>query len=140
MVVTGCVSLSPEGARVFVYRAPLDVSGEDHAMPGGCERLSATPQTVMTEEEMEGTDDPYRVERNEAGAAGANALLVLSQQVIPRRDTECSTASPITDCPGSSGAWFHVEFESYSCTPDAMQALDHVPHSSAATHAGAVGR
>jgi hypothetical protein len=77
----------------------------------------------MTELEMQGQKDPYRTERNQAGAAGANVLLVLLKQTVARHDFECPGSSPITDCPPSSGAWFRVVFESYACTPDALQAL-----------------
>ncbi len=77
----------------------------------------------MTELDMEGQKDPFRVERNEAGAAGANALLVLSRMTISRHDSECPGSSPITDCPPSFGAWFSVVIESYACTPDAVRRL-----------------
>ena len=140
VALTGCVSLSPEGARVSVYQAPLDASAEHRAMPQGCDRLSASPQTVMTEEEMDGIHDPYRVERNRAAAAGANALLVLSDQFMPRRQSSCAATLPITDCPGSSGAWYHVEFEQYSCTTAAMQALAHAPRVSPAADSPGVSR
>jgi hypothetical protein len=77
----------------------------------------------MPELDLEGQKDPFRAARNEAGAAGANALLVLSQMTISRRDLECPPSSPITDCPPSFGAWFRVVIESYTCTPDALQQL-----------------
>ena len=72
---------------------------------------------------MEGQKDPFRVERNEAGAAGANAMLVLSSMIISRHDPECPGSSPITDCAPSFGAWFRVVIESYACTPDAVREL-----------------
>ena len=77
----------------------------------------------MPELDFDGQKDPFRVERNEAGAAGANALLVLSQMTLSRRDSECPTSSPITDCPPGFGAWFQVVIESYACTPDAIREL-----------------
>jgi len=77
----------------------------------------------MTELDMEGQKDPFRVQRNEAGAAGGNVLLVLSRMEISRHDSECPASSPITDCPPSFGAWFDVVIEAYSCTPDALRTL-----------------
>jgi hypothetical protein len=72
---------------------------------------------------MEGQKDPFRRERNAAGAAGANALLVLSRMTVSRHDSECPGSSPITDCPPGFGAWFRVVIESYVCTPDALRGL-----------------
>jgi hypothetical protein len=89
-------------------------------MPAGCRLVASKPSIDMTELDMEGQKDPFRVQRNDAGAAGANALLVLSKVSVSRRDSECPNASPITDCPPSFGAWYRVVFESYSCTPDAL--------------------
>ena len=118
-----CVTLSQEGAGVSVYQAPLDAPPAKRAMPEGCVRRTTRPSVAMTELEMEGQKDPYRAERNLAGAAGSNVLLVLLKQTVARHDFECPGSSPITDCPPSSGAWFRVVFESYACTPDAVQAL-----------------
>ena len=81
----------------------------------------------MTEAEIEGQRDPYKAERASAAAAGANALLVLSKVIMPRRDFNCPPASRITDCPSSSGAWFQVVFESYACTADALKTLSTPP-------------
>jgi hypothetical protein len=52
-------------------------------------------------------------------------LLVLSKQVISRHDTECPGASPITDCPPSSGAWFDVVLETYSCSAESLDSITH---------------
>jgi hypothetical protein len=87
-------------------------------MPGGCRLLASSHPTSMTELEMQGQRDPYRAQRNTAGAAGADILLVRSRLVVSRRDPDCPAAAPITDCPPSSGAWFRVVFESYACGPD----------------------
>jgi hypothetical protein len=123
----GCVTLTPEGARVSVYRAPLDGVPFQHRMPEGCRLLATNPPVPMTELDMEGQKDPFRVERNEAGTAGANALLVLSRMTMSRHDSECPASSPITDCPPSFGAWFRVVIESYACTPDALRRLSALP-------------
>jgi len=119
-VMFGCVTLTPRGAGVSVYRAPLDGPPSRRNMPGGCRLVASKPPIDMTELDIEGQNDPFRVQRNEAGAAGANALLVLSKVTVSRHDLECPTSSPITDCPPSFGAWYRVVFESYSCTPDAL--------------------
>jgi hypothetical protein len=123
----GCVSLTPEGARVSVYRAPLDGRPAQRSMPEGCRLLASAPPVPMTELDIEGQKDPFRVERNQAGAAGANALLVLSQMTISRHDSECPGSSPITDCPPSFGAWFRVVIESYTCSADALRKLSTPP-------------
>jgi hypothetical protein len=119
----GCATLTPEGKRVSVYRAPLDGLPSQRTMPEGCRLLYAKPPVNMTELDLEGQKDPFRMERNEAGAAGGNAVLVLSRMRQSRRDFECPVASPITDCPPSFGAWFRVAIEGYACAPDALRKL-----------------
>jgi len=119
----GCVTLTPDGARVAVYQAPLDVESSQRGLPRGCRLLATLPQTTMTELELEGQKDPFRADRNRAAAEGANLLLVLSRMTLSRRDLECPSASPITDCPPNSGAWYRVVLERYACTADALRAL-----------------
>src|SRR5262245_45986496 len=119
----GCVTLSREGAAVSVYQASLDAPPAKRAMPEGCVRVTTSPPLAMTELEMQGQKDPYRIERNQAGAAGANVLLVLLKQTVARHDFECPGSSPITDCPPSSGAWFRIVFESYACSQESRQTL-----------------
>ena len=123
----GCVALTPEGARVSVYRGPLDGPPFQRAMPEGCRLVATKPPISMPELDLEGQRDPFRMERNEAGAAGANALLVLSRMTLGRRNMDCPGGSPITDCPGSFGAWFRVATETYACTPDALRKLSTSP-------------
>jgi hypothetical protein len=123
VLTCGCETLTPQGARVSVYRASLDGLPAQRAMPAGCRLLSTQPAVTMTELDIEGQKDPFRTARNEAGAAGGNALLVLSRMIISRHDSECPGSSPITDCPPSFGAWFRVTLESYACAPDALDRL-----------------
>ena len=120
-------ALTAQGAGVSVYLSKKESSPPDSGMPEGCRLLGAKPPVTMTEAEIAVQHDPYRVARNEAGAAGANALLVRSSVLVPRRTFGCPVASPITDCPGNSGAWYSVVFESYQCTPDALQRLKTPP-------------
>ena len=127
VLVSGCVMLTPAGAHVSVYQAPLDALPSQRRLPAGCRLVAAKPPVSMTELDMDGQKDPFRVERNEAGAAGANALLVLKRMTISRHDAECPGSSPITDCPPSFGAWFRVVIESYACTSDALHALSLLP-------------
>lgn len=129
VVVGGCVTLTSEGARVSVYQAPLDGLPPQRSMPAGCSLVTRKPSRTMPELDMEGQKDPFRKERNEAGAEGANALLVLRRMVIGRRDPECPPSSPITDCPPSFGAWFDVVIETYACTPEALAKLSALPPS-----------
>jgi len=123
LLTSGCVTLTPEGARVSVYNAPVNAPPEKRTLPGGCRLVDSKPPYSTTELEIEGQRDPFRVARNEAGAAGANVLLVVKDMIVSRHDLECPGSSPITDCPPSSGAWYRVMLESYTCTPDALQAL-----------------
>src|SRR5262245_16450836 len=85
----GCVTLTPDGARVAMYQAPLDVESSQRGLPRGCRQLATLPQTTMTELELEGQKDPFRADRNRAAAEGANLLLVLSRMTLSRRDLEC---------------------------------------------------
>ncbi|HJZ76331.1 MAG TPA: hypothetical protein VKE51_31565 [Vicinamibacterales bacterium] len=118
-----CATLTPEGSRVSVFQAPLNAPPARRRMPSGCQLLFTRPAVSMTELDMEGQKDPFRRQRNQTGAAGGNALLVLSRMTISRHDPECPGASPITDCPPSFGAWFDVVIEAYSCPPDALHTL-----------------
>ena len=128
-----CVTLTPEGARVSVFRAPLDAVPARRSMPPSCVLIATKPAVTMTEQEMEGQKDPYRVQRNEAAAAGGNALLVLSRVIGSRRNPECPGTLPINDCAGNTGATFDVVIESYSCTADALRELA-VPPKTAPTN------
>ncbi len=125
LLVTGvagaCVSLTPAGAKVAVYRIAQDGSRVEHAMPEGCRLIAESAPVSITELEIEGQKDPYRIQRNEAGAAGANLLLVKSRVLVGRRNMDCPGSSPITDCPPDSGAWFRLIFASYTCAPDALR-------------------
>jgi hypothetical protein len=129
--VNGCVALTPAGARVSVYRAPMDGLPSQRSMPEGCRLLATKPPISLPELDLDGQKDPFRVERNEAGAAGANALLVLTRMTMGRRNMECPGGSPITDCPGSFGAWFRVAIETYACAPDVLRKLSTSPPATA---------
>src|SRR5262245_46747944 len=89
---SACVTLTQEGARISVYRAPLDAAPARRSMPQGCRLVATKPKISMPEVDMEGLREPYRGERNQAAADGANVLLVLSRQVVSRRDPECPAA------------------------------------------------
>jgi hypothetical protein len=129
LLLCGCATLTPGGSRVTVYQAPLDALPPQRSMPKGCRFITATVPLTMTELDLEGQNDPFRRERNDAAAAGANALLILRQMTKARRDSECTVGLPITDCPPSFGAWFRVVIESYACTPDGLNALAALPPS-----------
>ncbi len=122
-----CAALTPEGSRVAVYRAPLTRQPPQRAMPDGCRVVATKPRVSMAELDLEGQKGPFRKERNEAGAAGANVLLIRSRRTIGRRNLDCPSSLPITDCPPSFGAWFDVVVESYSCTPAAVRELSNAP-------------
>jgi hypothetical protein len=124
LVVSGCATLTPDGARVSVYTARLDGPAANHDMPDGCRKLSESPKYWMSEQEMEGQAHPFAKQQNATAASGGNAVLALKKMVRPRLDFECPNAVPIRDCPGSSGAWFDVTFESYTCTAEALRTLD----------------
>jgi hypothetical protein len=123
VIASSCATLTPEGARLSVYTASLDVPPARRELPDGCQRLLVLPTDRMSEREMEGQAHPFWRQRNAAGASGANVLLVLKKPAGARNDFECPNSSPITDCLGSSGAWFTVNFEGYRCTPEAILAI-----------------
>jgi hypothetical protein len=118
-----CAMAASASIDVSVYQAPLDAPPARRAMPSGCRLVHTSKRVSLTELDMQGQKDPYRAQRREAAAAGANALLVLSKQAISRHDADCPGASPITDCPPGFGAWFDVVFESYACSSEALQKL-----------------
>ena len=125
--VCGCATVTPEGARVVVYQAPLDALPPQRAMPKGCRLLDTRPPITMTELDLEGQKDPFWRERSDAALAGANALLILRRITEGRRDSECTVGPKITDCPPSFGAWFRVVIESYECNIEALHALAMMP-------------
>jgi hypothetical protein len=84
VAAAACATLTPEGARVQVFQAPLDRSVPAHDMPHGCALLSSRPQVSMTELEMQGQKHPFWAEQNEAASVGANVVLVRSRLVISR--------------------------------------------------------
>lgn len=127
-VALGCApALTTQGRGVAVYVAKSGGAPKDNQMPDGCRLLATRPPVVMTEAEIAVQKDPYRVARNEAGGAGANAMLVRSRLRQPRQTFNCPAGAKITDCPGNSGAWFDVVFESYLCTPEALRVLNTPP-------------
>lgn len=123
-------SSGASGATVAVFRAPLDGPPSGRAMPNDCRLLQSTKPVNMTEAEIDGQRDPFRVERANAATAGGNALLVLSKIIQPRRDFDCARGMRITDCPASSGAWLQVVTESYACSPEAIKTLSTPPKKS----------
>jgi hypothetical protein len=123
VVTGGCATFSPLAEQVSVYHQTLDESPAVNRVPPRCRFVAAKPKVTMTELEMVGLNQPYRRQREEAAFSGANALVVRSRLIYSRRDFDCPAACPITDCPGSSGAWFDVWFESYACTPEGLQEL-----------------
>jgi hypothetical protein len=120
---SGTPSGTPGGAGVSVYQAPLDTFPAQRSMPGDCRLVATKPPATVTELDLEGQKDPFRQDRNDASAAGANALLVLKRMIVGRRDSECTVGLRITDCPPSFGAWYRVVIESYACPPEELNAL-----------------
>jgi hypothetical protein len=130
----GCTAVTPAGAKVAVYQAPLDAPPAANRMPAGCVQVARGKPAYWSELQM-ASYDPYRVERNRTGSVGANVLLVLSRMLVPRLTGDCAAASPITDCPPLEGAWFELEFVSYACSseglawlpPENLNSVNHVP-------------
>lgn len=123
LLASGCLALTTAGARVQVFQASLDQPPAKRMMPDGCRKVSALGEDRFSESQIEGQSDPFRRQRNAAGDSGSNILLVLKQETSPRTNVDCPRAVPINSCPGVSGAWYRVVFESYDCTPDALKAL-----------------
>jgi len=124
LVVSGCVTLTPEGARVAIYSAPLDGPPARRQMPDGCQRLAVSPKNWLSEFDMDGQKQPFAKQQNAAAVQGGNVLLVLKEQIRDRHFVDCSITGSINDCPGASGAWFDVVFETYTCTPEAIRVLN----------------
>ena len=120
-------ALTREAAHVAVYEAPMDAQAAQRSMPEGCRLVTTSARETTTELDLEGQKDPLRRYRNDAAAAGANALLMLKRRIVSRQDSECPASSSITDCPPSFGSWFQVVIESYACTPEALEALSKLP-------------
>jgi len=127
LAISCAPTLTSQGAAVSVFLVKMDDGKSPGAMPEGCRLLATRPPVSMTEADIAVQKDPYRLGRNEAGAAGGNALLVRSRVTVPRRTVTCPVASPVTDCPGYSGAWYSLVYESYVCTPDALKQLNTPP-------------
>jgi len=123
VLVAALTTLTPAGERVQVFRAQLDAPPAKRSMPADCKLLQRNPPVTMTELDLEGQKDPFRKERNAAGASGANALLVLTKMTISRHNSECPGTSPITDCPPDFGAWYRVVVERYACPDEALKGL-----------------
>jgi hypothetical protein len=119
----GCVTFSPVAAQVAVRRQDVKDLSVARNVPAGCRLVASKPKVSMMEIEMDGSNQPYRRQREEAASAGANLLVVRAQLIRPRGDFDCPSASPITDCLSGSGAWFDVVFESYACPSEALQEL-----------------
>src|SRR5262245_32136029 len=113
----GCATLTPAGKRISVYQARVEAPPAERSMPEGCTLVTRKPAERMTEFDLDGQKDPFRKARNEAGAAGGDALLVLRRTIMGRRNPECPATMRITDCTGTLGAWFDVTVESYACAP-----------------------
>ena len=124
LLASSCMTLTPAGARVSIYNAPLDGPPALRAMPDDCRKLSESAKEWMTEADIAGQAGPFTKQLNASAAAGGNVLLVLKEQIRSRRDPDCPASSSIRDCAGSSGAWYNVVFESYMCTPEAIQTLN----------------
>jgi hypothetical protein len=122
LLAAGCTAFSPLAAQVSVYRQAVNDFSSAAPMPAGCRAVAVKPVMSMPELDMVGGKQPFRKQREEAASSGANALLVRSHLVQPR-GFNCPVASPITDCPGTFGAWFDVRFESYACDAEALQKL-----------------
>jgi hypothetical protein len=124
LLASSCVTLTPAGARVSIYTAPVDGPPANRAMPDDCRRLSVSPKEWMTESDIEGQAHPFARQQNASAVEGGNVLLVLKEQIRSRQDPECPASAPIRDCAGSSGRWYNVVFESYTCTPEAILTLN----------------
>jgi hypothetical protein len=119
----GCVTLTPGGKLVSVASASLDTPLALRQLPDGCHRVTvAIPDERMSEQEIEGQADPFRRQRNATAAGGGNLLFVL-KRMSSGRGIDCPNGSRITDCAPYSGGWYAIQFESYTCTPEALKAI-----------------
>ena len=125
-------ALSKEGAAVKVYETDATVKDAAKSLPEGC-RLLETSGPMDQEESERAYNDPYRAQRNAAGARGGNVLLVDSQPLVVRPNTDCSPSDKSPQCLEGSHTWYRVTFGYYACTPEAARLLDAQAESAAAS-------
>jgi len=119
--LAACASASRAGAAfgVTVYRTP---AGNGVRMPSGCRLLGESGSRTMSESDLDGPG-AFSGDLASAAAAGANVLLSVETMISPRRDFDCAAAQPISDCPGTLGAWYRVVLRSYACDDAARRTL-----------------
>ncbi|MGE5278451.1 MAG: hypothetical protein ACM3SU_15765 [Acidobacteriota bacterium] len=124
LLSAGCTTaLTREGARVKVYATDPSVPDAARSLPEGCRLLETTAPFDQQESERAG-EDPYRRQRNEAGAKGGNVLLVDSKPIVLRPNTDCSPRDKSPACLEASQSWYRVSFGYYACSPEAIGLLD----------------
>ena len=86
LIACGCATLTPAGAAVSVYRAPLDAPLARRSMPEGCRLLTTNKPVSRSELDLNGQNDPFQLERNTTGAAGIQCpARALPDDLIPTR-------------------------------------------------------
>ena len=120
----GCATaLSKEGAKVRVYQTDPTVRDAAASLPAACRAVGTSGPVDQMESERAGAD-PYRVQRNDAAAHGGNVLLVDSQPLILRPNTDCSPRDQSPQCLEASQSWYRVTFLYYACDAEAVRRLD----------------
>jgi hypothetical protein len=121
--LSGCVSLSPGGAKVKVYETDRPAADGAARLPKGC-RLLASEGPIDQQAPERLVDDPYRLQRNATAEKGGNVLLLRSSVRKSLPKTECPPGDRSVDCQQTLGTWYRVEFESYACEEPALRELD----------------
>ena len=130
LAVACATSLSKEGAAVKVYETDPTVKDAAKSLPEGC-RLLETSGPMDQQESERAYNDPYRAQRNAVGARGGNVLLVDSQPLIIRPNTDCPPNDRSPHCLEASHTWYRVTFGYYTCTPEASRLLQSQAESAA---------
>jgi hypothetical protein len=116
-------ALSKEGGQVKVYGADASTPEASDRLLEGCRLLEKTAPFEQQESER-AAEDPYRRQRNDAAARGGNVLLVYSQPILRRPNTDCSPKDQSPGCLEGSQSWYRVFFGYYACAPEAVGRLD----------------
>ena len=104
LLAGGCLTLTPEGAQVKVYQAPLDGPPAKREMPDGCRKVATLGEDRFSESMIEAKPIPIAASGTTWAAREATSSSCSSSR-RRRAPVPSVRRVPIGDCPGLSGAW-----------------------------------
>jgi hypothetical protein len=114
---------SKDASRVQVYAADKSRLPDPSSSVEGCRLLEKT-EPVLEQESARAAKDPYRRQREAAGALGGNVLIVFSDLVQRRPSLDCSPRDTSPECLETSQTWYRTAFGYYACSPEAAARLE----------------